>query len=317
MTDGNFEVDVSPEMEMYLILQRQSYDIGTALAEFVDNSIQSYSDRRDEIRAIDGSDANLNVWLDVFPEKKRIVIEDNAGGIDREDFQRAIRIGYGPGTAPAPGSLSTYGIGMKSAAIWFSNRWQIETSALGSDEKLTLTFDLDQLLESGETMIEVESEPEDEDEHYTKIVIDDCLRELADSEDEFRDSVLPYLKETFYRFKNASIELAYDHLTLDSEEGEFDEPSPLTYPRVDKDGEKLCSTEITWRKKLNFTYDGKKVKGFVMIRDPGSYHGPGIRLLRNDRVIFGTRGGKRQTNLKCYLGRATSMLPNDSTGRFI
>ena len=59
MTNEKFHVDVSPEMRLYKILQRQSYDIGTALAEFVDNSIQSFRDQINAIRAVDGSDPHL------------------------------------------------------------------------------------------------------------------------------------------------------------------------------------------------------------------------------------------------------------------
>ena len=302
MSNANFKVDVSPEMQLYRILQRQSYEIGTAFAEFVDNSIQSFSDQRDAIEAIDGSGAKLMVRLDILPNENRIVIEDTAGGIDRSDFQRAIRIGYGTESTPDPASLSTYGIGMKSAAIWFSNRWSIETTALGSDEKLTTMFDLDLLLQSGETTIEVETSVADSREHYTRIIIDDCLRDLADLESQFRDVVLPYLKETFYKFENVTIEMTYDHLTLDSSDGQFDEPPALFYPCVDKDGNKVTDDPITWRVELDFTYDKKPVTGFVMIRDTGSYHGPGIRLLRNNRVISGTQGGGKQNKPEVLLG---------------
>ena len=148
MATGNFRVDISPEMQLYKILQRQSYGIGTALAEFVDNSVQSFMDRRDAIKSEERSNPKLKVRIAISSEKKQITIEDNAGGINRANFQRAIRMGYGTDAYPQPESLSVYGIGMKSSAIWLSNRWRIETSALGSGEKLTTTFDLDQLLRS-------------------------------------------------------------------------------------------------------------------------------------------------------------------------
>ena len=117
MANGNFEVDVSPEMQLYKILQRQSYDIGTALAEFVDNSVQSYGDKYNAIKASEGTEPILKVRIVISSEDKRIVIEDNAGGINRENFQRAIRMGYDGHAEPDPKSLSVYGIGMKSSAI--------------------------------------------------------------------------------------------------------------------------------------------------------------------------------------------------------
>ena len=50
-TGSTFKVDVSPEMQLYKILQRQSYGIESALAEFVDNSVQSFIDARNKAEA--------------------------------------------------------------------------------------------------------------------------------------------------------------------------------------------------------------------------------------------------------------------------
>ena len=302
MARKNFEVDVSPEMQLYKILQRQSYGIETALAEFVDNSVQSFRDMRHAIKAVEGSEPELKVRIVISSTERQITIEDNAGGINRENFQRAIRMGHGRKSGPNPDSLSVYGIGMKSSAIWFSNRWTIETSALRSPEKLTTTFDLDQLLASGNTKIEVSTSPEEQKEHYTRITIKDCLRDLADQDKQFEDSVLPYLQETFYKFKNVFIEIEHDHLILQTTGAQLDEPSPLVYPRVDKNGDKLSEIPGKWKKQLDFTHDKKPVRGFIMITDPGSYQGPGIRLLRNHRVIYGTRGGGRQNKPQVLLG---------------
>ena len=294
MVNDNFFVDVSPEMQLYKILQRQSYDIGTALAEFVDNSIQSFVDQNKAIKSIDGSDASLKIGIRIDTKSEQIIIEDNAGGINRENFQKAIRMGHEKGTVPNSESLSVYGIGMKSSAIWFSNKWSIETSALGSRENLKATFDLDYLLKSDRTKIKVTSESEETNKHYTKITINDCLRDLEDPNKFFEDFVLPYLQETFYKFKDVYIEIVHDDLLLQTEKAYVTEPSPLVYPPVDKNGEKTSDVPVKWRRKLDFIHAGKNVKGFVMIMDRGAYHGPGVRLLRNRRVIQGTQGGNRQ-----------------------
>ena len=302
MTKNNFRVDVSPEMRLYKILQRQAYGIETALAEFVDNSIQSFRDKQDAIKAIDGPKPKLKVRIVISSSDKRIMIEDNAAGINRADFQRAIRMGNDEHRTPQSESLSVYGIGMKSSAIWFSNRWTIETSSLGSVEKLTTTFDLDQLLASGNTQIEVETTPEDVNEHYTRITINDCLRDLGDQNNRFADSVLPYLQETFFRFKNVFIEIEHDRLVLTTKKAELKVPEPLVYPRVNKEGDPLSKKPVVWKKTLRFTHDKKPVTGFIMIRETGSYRGPGIRLLRNDRVIVGTQGGGRQNKPEVLIG---------------
>ena len=302
MVNDNFFVDVSPEMQLYKILQRQSYDIGTALAEFVDNSIQSFVDKNKAIKSIDGSDASLKIGIRIDTKSEQIIIEDNAGGINRENFQKAIRMGHEKGTDPNSGSLSVYGIGMKSSAIWFANKWSIETSTLGSREKLKATFDLDYLLESDGTEIEVTSEPEEVNKHYTRIIINDCLRDLENSEEYFRNKVLPYLQESFFKFNDVYIEIVHDNLVQQTKKAFLKLPSALEYPPVDKNGDKISDSPVTWRRNFDFDYDGKQVRGFVMIMDPGSYNAPGLRLMRNRRVIYGTKGGDRQNLPRSLLG---------------
>lgn len=294
MANNNFYVDISPEMQLYKILQRQSYGIDTALAEFVDNSVQSFIDKQNAIKSIDGPDASLKVLITIDSKSRQIVIEDNAGGINRENFRRAIRMGNEKGFKHAPESLSVYGIGMKSSAVWFSNTWSIETSALGSKDKLSTTFDLDKLLDSGKTEIEVKIGTEETKKHYTKIIINNCLRDLKDKDEYFKDSLLPYLQETFFKFEAASINIVYDGLMLRSDKAFLKTPTPLDSPLVDRNGETKSDKSKKWKKTINFDYEGKIVRGFIMIMDPGGYRSPGIRLLRNRRVIKGTQGGGRQ-----------------------
>ena len=281
-------------MQLYKILQRQSYGVETALAEFVDNSVQSFVDKQKAIKSIDGSEASLRILITIDSKNRQIVIEDNASGINREDFQRAIRMGGDENFRYPSGSLSAYGIGMKSSAIWFSNTWSIETSALGSKEKLVTTFDLDKLLASGATKIEVKREAEESKKHYTKIIINNCLRDLEKKEEYFKDDVLAYLQETFFKFKDVSIAIIYDGLTLSTEKAYLDTPSPLNFPVVNKNGVPISNKSVIWRKTINLNYAGRPVKGFIMIMHRGGYHSPGIRLLRNRRVILGTKGGGRQ-----------------------
>ncbi|WP_201342418.1 ATP-binding protein [Abyssogena phaseoliformis symbiont] len=46
-----------------------------------------------------------------------MVIEDNAGGIHRDNLQRAITMGRSSNDPHRNNSLSVYGMGLKSAAI--------------------------------------------------------------------------------------------------------------------------------------------------------------------------------------------------------
>ena len=283
-----FKVDVSPEMQLYKILQRQSYGVDTALAEFVDNSIQSFIDKKQAIKAIHQEEIKLVIKITVNTADKRIVIEDNAGGINRENFQRAIKMGHDDSHKHKKKSLSVYGIGMKSAAVWFSDTWRIETSALGSKEKLITSFDLSELLSTNEKEILVNTELEDSSKHYTKIIIDSSLRDLK--EDYFQNNVLTFIQETFFKFKDSvDIKLTFDGIVLETATAFLESPQPLVHPPVDTTGKPLASSkDVSWKKRIDLNYAGRSVRGFIMIMGKGKYKSPGVRLLRNRRVILGS-----------------------------
>ena len=55
--------------------------------EFIDNSIQSYREKKDILKAIN-PDYKLKIVIDY--DGNEISIEDNAGGIDEKNFERAL-----------------------------------------------------------------------------------------------------------------------------------------------------------------------------------------------------------------------------------
>ncbi|WP_257797365.1 ATP-binding protein [Aggregatibacter actinomycetemcomitans] len=287
-----FEVDVSPEMRLYKILQKQSYEIETALAEFLDNSIQSFIDYKGTHKITQKEDLLL-FKIEIDSKNKKITITDNAFGINRENFQRAIRVGHRSGFSHGKDSLSVYGIGLKSSAIWFSDTWSIETTAIGHGEKLTAEFDLNNLLATGQQCIVVNSEPCEEREHYTKISILNSMRNLP--EEYYRDTVLPYLQETFYKFPFLKLEIIYDNLVLHTDKAHVSTPAPLISPIVDRNHQ-FSGDNVVWKKLIDLDYAGRQVKGFIMIMDKGGYKQPGIRLFRNNRVINGTSAKRNVPN---------------------
>lgn len=289
-----FKVDVSPEMGIYRLLQSQSYSIYSALSEFVDNSIQSYIENKEPLFLTHKENRKLKIKISVNNDTRQIVISDNAAGINKANFQRAIKMGTD--IKHDKTSLSRFGVGMKTAAVWFSNTWKIETSALSSDEKLVSEFNLDKLLTKGETEILVSREREKKKNHYTRITIANPLRE--ESKEYYQKKVMPHLAETFIKFKDfLSIEIEYDGEILPKkwrgkDENPYFEPpeEPLNFPKVNAKGKPIDRTYINWRKNINLNYKGHQVKGYVMIVKRGSTYTkqPGLRLFRNRRVIEGT-----------------------------
>lgn len=286
--NNSFFVDVSPEMQIYRILQKQSYGEESALSEFIDNSIQSFNESEELIKKVDDENTPLKVTISIDTTKGTIVIVDNAAGINRNDFQKAIKMGF---QSHAKNSLSMYGMGMKSSAIWFSDIWQIETVNINSKEKLTLFFNLNTLLNNNSSEINVQSEKATKNEHYTKITIFNHNRNT--SEDYYSRKVLPFLLETFCKFSNINIEIIHDGLLLQPKLGVrkkpfLNIPTPLYAPKYGNDNLPIDNNNISWKKEIDFKYQGKHVYGFVMIIATGSYSQPGIRLIRNHRIIQGT-----------------------------
>ena len=296
MTSNSFKIDVAPDMNMYRLLQSQSYSIHSALSEFVDNSIQSYIDKKNSIQITDKKINNLKINISINSQKKEIIISDNAHGINKENFQKAIKMGTD--TIHKKSSLSKFGVGMKTAAVWFSNTWVIETSALNSGEKLICKFDLNKLLSTGKTEINVSREKEKEKKHYTKIIIQNSLR--MEPKKYYEEILIPHLAETYIKFKDfLSIDIIYDNENLpkkwnkgigkDRETPYFEPHKTLDCPIYSSKNKPKNEKSIKWQKTINLNYRDCEVKGSFRIMEKGSYvKNPGIRLLRNRRVIEGT-----------------------------
>ena len=285
-----FKVDVSPEMRIYRILQHLNYNLETAFSEFIDNSIQSFLENKNTLITIGGeSFPKLKISIEISTHKQSIIIKDNAAGIHRKDIARALKLGVDIGTVHSHDSLSVYGIGMKSAAIWFSDDWSITTSAIGIREKLNFNFNLNDLLKNNETDADVVPLEAGIDEHYTEIVLRNQIR--TESKEHYQETIIPFIEETFHKFSDfTTIEFYYDDMLLKANNKKVltELPETLVYPPVDGKGQIKSKTLVRWYLPLDFEYQERKVHGFIMIRKVGSYGQPGVRLLRNNRVIEGT-----------------------------
>src|SRR5689334_1575912 len=121
-------VNIRPEVTMLSVLRHLNYRPWFALAEFVDNALQSSLECGDELRLAEGNDYRLEVRIRIETEGTgRIVISDNAAGIPISKFAQAFRPAHPPTDVSG---LSEFGMGMKSAACWFANKWDVRTKAL-------------------------------------------------------------------------------------------------------------------------------------------------------------------------------------------
>ena len=81
-------INIRPTTSVYATYKNIKYDPWTAIAEFVDNSTQSYYDHKSELCSISGWDG-LNVEIIYGKDESgidRLVIRDNAFGMNFKDF---------------------------------------------------------------------------------------------------------------------------------------------------------------------------------------------------------------------------------------
>jgi hypothetical protein len=169
-------VRILPGVSIFSLPQHVNYKPWFAMAEFVDNSLQSFLDYRDELERLDGASYRLTVSIEIDRvDKGRVTIRDNPAGIHESDYARTFRPVEIP---PDRSGLSEFGMGMKSAGCWVSRRWTVRTSALGEPVERTVTFDIDRIVRDDLEALEVHGRAVPADAHYTEIVLSDLHRPL-------------------------------------------------------------------------------------------------------------------------------------------
>ncbi|MDR5753020.1 MULTISPECIES: ATP-binding protein [unclassified Caballeronia] len=114
--------------------------LGFAIAEFIDNAVQSYIANEAILRQSDGPQYQLQIHIRFDATLPGLItITDNAAGIPAHEFARAFK----PAQVPSDrNGLSEFGMGMKSAACWFAETWSVRTKALGEPGERTIRFDV-------------------------------------------------------------------------------------------------------------------------------------------------------------------------------
>jgi len=244
------------------------------MAEFVDNSLQSFLANQDEIRETDGPNARCRVVI--VPESHRISIRDNAAGIKSADYERAFR----PAALPTDRTgLSEFGMGMKSAACWFAPKWSVRTTALGEAVERTISFDIEQIVQDNLEELSFTESAVPAESHYTELILENLHRPMVGGRT--KGKIKQHL-ESIYRMyiREQVLELHFDREPL-----EWEEPLVLFAPYFKTPNE----TPIYWKKDLNLDFGlGWRAKGFAALREVGSVSGAGFALFRRKRLIQGS-----------------------------
>lgn len=271
-------VGIRPNSSILSVLSHLNYKAWFAVAEFVDNSVQSYNANKVKLRKLHGDDFRLRVRIRLDPQASVIEISDNAAGIRGTDFSRAFRAAEVPTDRSG---LSEFGMGMKTAACWFTNTWSVRTKAVDELLERTIHFNLADIVSAKLDELPVSSEPAPVEQHYTVIRLENLGKKfpVTRTQKKLRDHLT-----SIYRCYLRSGEL----------EMHFDEDKvPIKFPETDVMFAPVYSAPnslpVKWFKNIDFIFAGeRRVTGFAALRQEGSTSHAGFSLFRRGRLIMGS-----------------------------
>jgi hypothetical protein len=266
---------IRPQVAMYAAFARLNYRPWFALAEFVDNALQSAIDNASRLRAADGAEYRLRV--EIRASEDEIEIRDNAAGIHEKDYERAFRPASPP---PKTSGLSEFGLGMKAAASWFAKHWTVRTSALGEPLERQLTFDIPSIVATNCEHLEPTEQPAAIDAHFTTLTLSSLnVRPKGRTLGKIRDHL-----ESIYRvfLREGVLELR-----LNDEPIVYTEPRFLVAPHHARPDDEAT----TWRKDILLDLgEGHRVTGWAGILARASVANAGFAIFRRRRLIQGSAG---------------------------
>lgn len=259
--------------------KRLAYTPWHAIAEFVDNSTQSYFDHKAELDPAYASEKrSLHVRIIYDQESGVLRVFDNAMGMSYEELQRALHVALPPANTTG---RSKYGMGLKTAACWIGNEWTITTKRLGETVEHSVDVDVAKIAGGTSDLPYRAVQNQEAKEHYTYIDIKNHNRM-------FRGRTIGKIREflrSMYRedFRGQVLTLEW-------------QGTPLTWEEVT---EKLLTSRdgSRYKKDFEFQVDGKRVHGWVGILAQGSRETAGFSIIHCGRMIRGYPDSWRPTSL--------------------
>lgn len=248
--------------------KRLPYTAWHALAEFVDNSTQSYINHREQLKdvlEVEGRLFEVSITYDKQTDLLRIV--DNAMGMSLAELEYALRIGQPPAITSG---RSKYGLGLKMASCWFGEVWTIRTKRLGETVEHEVTVRVEDVALGKTELPYVAREGQPEIAHYTILEIRELNRVLQGRTlGKIRDFL-----SSMYRvdIRNGDLRLEW--------RGE-----PLKW-EMDQEFAKARDGSV-YRRDISIDVDGKHVWGWVGVLERGSRAKAGFSILVANRVIKG------------------------------
>lgn len=303
-SDAHFAepIEIRPEVTMLSVLRHLNYKAWFAIAEFIDNALQSYLTNKGTLEALHGEDFRLKVDVRIDTNGPGLIaITDNAAGISSADFPRAFRTAQVPTDRTG---LSEFGMGMKSAACWFSEKWTVRSKAIGEVLERTINFDIRHIVDNKIESLDTESrDVGDTSAHYTVVTLRGLHhvpqgRTLGKIKDHLASIYRVFLKD-------GRMTLRFNGEPLSYVAAEILKAPIYTAPGVPTQSADAASVE--WRKDLELDFGkGQRVTGFAALREKGSTPFAGFALFRRDRLIEGSHD---ETYRPSFIFKQTNSFP--------
>lgn len=159
--------------------QRLSYTPWHAIAEYVDNSTQSYLDNKDVLDAQlkkEGQDFQVSIVYEPNDGNGMMRVSDNAMGMSYAELERALHIALPPANRKG---RSRYGMGMKTASFWIGKKWSIKTKKLGETVAHEVIVDVDQITSGNNMNLVYRPTPnQNPEKHYTLVEVSEHYRKF-------------------------------------------------------------------------------------------------------------------------------------------
>lgn len=261
--------------------KRLAYTPWHAIAEFIDNSTQSYFDNDEILKQLyskEGEGLTVSITYDKDAPGGLLRIADNAMGMSEDELRRALHVALPPKNTSG---RSKYGMGLKTAACWIGNNWTVRTKKYGETSEYTVTIDVENIA-LGQSVLPtkiIQNRPKEK--HYTVIEIQQHNRKFhGRTLGKIKDFLSSMYREDF-RLKILTLEWQGSQLIWD----EFD-------------GRLLrAHNGMLYKKSFEFFVDDKRVWGWVGILDRGSRADAGFSIIHCGRVIRGWPDSWRPTSI--------------------
>ena len=272
------KIDAGADVGILQILKSVSYTPAEAIAEYVDNSVQSYLDNKENLKKIN---KNYKLKVSIICNKDEIIIEDNAAGIEDKVFELALKTaamsqGFkSKSKSNSKNSLNEFGMGMKAASYWFTNTWTIKTKSIYEKSNKTVKLDLNKIIENGSGITPVKEEYENNIKGYTIITLKNLHQHIANHQ-----KIIDRLASIHRQFLNKDIDITftagkdkkYNNIKVYYDRPKFrKEPPYLPYQKWinenkgnlnNKNIKKLRPNDIIWKVPFKFKF-GVIQKGMI------------------------------------------------------